>query len=125
MADETLLITRADPADVATLTGLSVTTFVDTFGKDNTQADMDKYIADEMNVAKITEELHDKNSLFFLAWHNGIPAGYSKIRTGKVPQGLEKNKPLELERIYVLKEYHGKKIGAALMGLCVTHAINQ
>jgi len=123
MADETVLITKADPTDAALLTRLSVTTFIDTFGKDNAQADMDKYVAEEMNVAKITKELHDKNSLFFLAWYNGILTGYAKIRTSKIPAGLEKNKPLELERIYVLKEYHGKKIGAALMNLCLTHAI--
>jgi ribosomal protein S18 acetylase RimI-like enzyme len=124
MADETLLITKADITDAAILTTLSVTTFIDTFGKDNAREDMDKYVAEEMNEAKITEELRDECSLFFLAWHNGILAGYAKIRTGKIPAGLEKNKPMELERIYVLNEYLGKKIGAALMSLCLTYAIS-
>jgi ribosomal protein S18 acetylase RimI-like enzyme len=122
MPADILHITVADIADARLLTELSITTFTETFAVDNAKENMDKYIAEELNEAKIQEEINDKNNLFFLAWYNGRLSGFAKLRSGKVPVGLEQNKPLEIERIYVLKEYHSKKIGAALMNMCLTYA---
>jgi len=103
---------------------VSIRTFCDTFGSSNKQADMEKYIAEEMNEDKLTEELKDQNNLFLLAWYNEEMAGYAKIRANKEPQELSNHNPVEIERIYVLQKYHGKKIGAALMQQCITYAID-
>ena len=118
-----LVISIAEITDAPALTTLGIITFVDTFAKDNRKEDMDKYVAEEMNVEKITAELADKKNLFFLARYEGTLAGYAKLRTGKNPIAVPGNKPLELERIYVLKEYQGLKIGAALFNLCLTHGV--
>ena len=117
-----LVISIAEITDSAALTALGITTFVDTFAKDNRKEDMDKYVAEEMNIGKITAELADTNNLFFMARYDGNLVGYAKIRSSKIPEELADTKPMELERIYVLKEFKGKKIGAALMNLCLTHA---
>ncbi len=123
MPVQNLLIKIADVTDALLLTSLGITTFIAAFAKDNRKEDMDKYIAEEMNIGKITEELKDQNSLFFLAYFNDDLSGYAKIRWSKIPDELANNIPIELERIYVLEKHQGKKIGAALLNLCLTHAV--
>jgi len=120
-----LLITRADIKDAELLTQLSITTFRDAFGPVNRQEDMDKYIADEMNLERLTAELGDEDNLFFLAWHNEIPVGYAKLRTAKTPEELKNRNPVEIERLYVQQAYQSKKVGAVIMSHCIDYAKSQ
>ncbi len=125
MLQECITITIANTNDAEMLTSLSITTFCETFMKDNKKEDMDKYIAEEMNIDRLAEELADKNNLFFLARYNETIVGYAKMRAIKKPDELKSNDPIELERIYVLNEWHDKKIGAALMDHCIAYAISE
>ncbi len=118
-----LMITLATVDDAELLTDLGITTFCETFMADNKQEDMDKYIAEEMNIDKIRTELNDKANLFLLAAYDKKVAGYAKMRSVKTPGELNSKSPLELERLYVLKEYHSKKVGAGLMQYCIDYAI--
>ena len=120
-----LIITIANAKDAKALTKLSITTFRDTFGADNKPDDMDKYIAEEMNEDRLTEELLNSDNLYFLAMDNEIPIGYAKMRTIKVPEELKNNNPIELERLYVLQSHLNKKVGAAIMSHCIAHAVRQ
>jgi diamine N-acetyltransferase len=124
MLPDQITICRAGIADAATLTALGITTFVDAFAADNRKEDMDKYIAEEMNVGKITDELSDESNLFYLSYYNKVLVGYAKMRAIKKPKGLKAKHPIELERIYVLQDYQTKKIGAALLNFCLTYAFN-
>ncbi len=107
------------------LTELSVTTFRDAFGPVNAQKDMDKYIADEMNIDRLSEELSNKDNLFFMAWYDEIPVGYVKLRATKKPDELKDNNPIEIERLYVLQVYQSKKVGGAIMDHSINLAINR
>jgi ribosomal protein S18 acetylase RimI-like enzyme len=40
--------------------------------------------------------------------------GYLKINTGQAQTELQDSQALEIERIYVLKSFHGKKVGQLL-----------
>lgn len=122
MPGEDKKITIADASHAQALTELSIVTFRDAFGPFNKQEDMDKYVAEEMNVEKLGSELADGDNLFFLAWVDDEMAGYAKLRLYKEPEELANNKPIELERIYVLQKYHGKKTGSVLMSRCIAHA---
>ena len=124
MSVHELTISVATAHDAELLTQLSITTFCETFMADNKKENMDKYIVEEMNVPKLTEELNDNGNIFFLIACNGITVGYAKMRTTKIPDGLSSANPIELERIYVLKAYLDKKIGAALMKHCINYAAN-
>lgn len=119
---EGLMITKAGIADAAKLTELSVTTFVETFAADNRKEDMDRYIEEAMSIAKITEELLDRDSTFFIARYHDEVVGYAKVGSGQKTEAKGLAAPIELERIYVLKQYAGMKLGAALMELCVAYA---
>jgi ribosomal protein S18 acetylase RimI-like enzyme len=120
MAGETV-ISRATLTDVKMLHQLSVRTFADAFGSQNRKEDMDQYLGTAMGIEQLTRELGDTENYFFLAWHKGRLAGYTKIRANGEPDIIAE-KPLEIERIYVLEEFQGKGIGASLMQHCLNHA---
>ena len=117
-----ITIRNAVLSDAANLTELGVTTFVAAFGAGNTKEDMDKYLADAMSLEKIQSELADPSNIFYLAFLDDKLVGYCKVRATETPPELAGTEPIEIERIYVLQEYHGSKIGAALMDQCIAHA---
>ncbi len=118
-------ITIADENDASVITALSVTTFCEAYMEFNKKEHMDSYIAEAMTLEKLTEELQDSRNLFLIARYDDLPIGYAKMRTIKKPVELANNNPAEIERIYVLKEYHNKKAGAALMSTCIATAENK
>jgi ribosomal protein S18 acetylase RimI-like enzyme len=75
---------------------------------------MNKYLQDGFSTDKLTEELTNPNSEFYFALFAGDGIGYLKLNFGKSQTELKDNKALEIERIYVLKEFHGKKVGQLL-----------
>jgi hypothetical protein len=123
MVAQGLIIKRANTNDAGQLRELSVSTFQDTFGPPvNKQEDMDRYIADQMSLEQLSTELEDDENLFFLAYYENILIGYVKLRAKIIPPELAEYHPIEIERLYVVKEYLGKKAGATLMNYCIAYA---
>jgi diamine N-acetyltransferase len=118
-----IIIRPATIDDAAMLRDLSITTFVDTFSHVNDKEHMDQYIATAMNMEQILSELNDVENKFFLAYIQDTPVGFTKMRTKEIPEELAGSNPIEIERIYVSKDHHGQKIGAALMRHCIDYAM--
>src|SRR5688572_231407 len=97
----TLYIRCARIEDANLLGELGAQTFAETFAEDNTPEDMAAYLAASFNLEKLTTELADPLSLFFIAEVGGTAAGYAKIHAGEALQGVEGQKPIELVRLYV------------------------
>ena len=49
-------------------------------------------------------------------------AGYSKLRRDRPREELGTQNAIEVERIYALKEFQGKKVGYAMMERCIAIA---
>ena len=117
-------ITPATSKDISLLTALGRVTFEQTFARDNTASDMQQYLMENFNEARISEELEDPSSTFMLAYVDQEPAGYSKVKANRLPPGVSSTPALEIERIYARQEFLGKKIGKALMEACLDYARN-
>jgi diamine N-acetyltransferase len=111
---EHIEITRATINDIEQLQKIGRKTFYETFSAANTEENMNKYLQDGFSVDKLTEELTNSNSEFYFALFACDVIGYLKLNFGKSQTELKDNKALEIERIYVLKEFHGKKVGQLL-----------
>ncbi|MEQ9412300.1 MAG: GNAT family N-acetyltransferase, partial [Cyclobacteriaceae bacterium] len=74
-------------------------------------------------VNKIEEELKDEGSQFFLAYDQMTPVGYAKVRRSDEVKDTLSEAAIELERIYVVSEHQGKKIGVLLLQTCLDYAI--
>jgi diamine N-acetyltransferase len=101
---------------------LSVQTFRETFADLNSAENMDKYLAENLNIDKLTTELRDPEARFYFAVIDGHKAGYLKINIGQSQTELKDPESIEIERIYVLRKFLGKKVGQALFEKAVSFA---
>ena len=107
-------ITKVKLADIDSLQVIGRQTFFETFADHNTADDMQKYLDNNLSIDKLKNELADKNSEFYFATLNNKVIGYLKINFGQAQTELKDKSSLEIERIYVLKDFHGKKVGQVL-----------
>ncbi|NJY62852.1 GNAT family N-acetyltransferase [Salinimicrobium sp. CDJ15-81-2] len=100
--------------DLDTLQQIGEQTFRDTFVADNDPDDIQEYLEQELSVEKIGTELADENSEFYFALSGEQVIGYLKVNFGAAQTEIKDDNALEIERIYVLKEFLGKKVGKLL-----------
>lgn len=96
------------------LQDISKATFYETFASANTEENMNKYLNEGFSVNRLTNEINDKNTEFYFASIDGKVIGYLKLNFGQSQTELQNDNSIEIERIYVLKEYHGKSVGQYL-----------
>jgi ribosomal protein S18 acetylase RimI-like enzyme len=111
--------------DISQLQEISRQTFYESFSSVNTEENMTQYLAEAYSLEKLTNELNNPNSSFYFAEVNDKIIGYLKINFRDSQTELKHENALEIERIYVLKEYHGKKIGQLLFEKAMELAIQK
>ena len=107
-------IKKATVTDMVQLQKIGRQTFFETFSAGNTEENMTKYLEEGFSEEKLTTELNDKDSEFYLASLDRHVIGYLKLNFGQTQTEIKDDKAVEIERIYVLKEFHGKKVGQLL-----------
>ena len=117
-----LTIRHGAPADAALLSELGARTFSETFAVDNTPEDLAAYLATSFSVAQQTAELEDPAATFLIAEIDGSAVGYAKLRYGEPEKGIEGVNPIELVRLYVSREWLGRRVGEQLMRACLDEA---
>lgn len=106
-----ITIKKAGITDIASLQEVGTQTFTETFAAVNTPENIAHYIAESFNTNQLTAEINNPDSQFYIAILNQEAIGYLKINFGKAQTELISENALEIQRIYVLKQYHGKKVG--------------
>ncbi|AZB10858.1 GNAT family N-acetyltransferase [Chryseobacterium sp. G0162] len=109
-----MTITKITENDIAELQEISKKTFSETFSEDNTAESMTQYLETSFAAEKLHAELNDRNSEFYFARVDQKVIGYLKLNTGLSQTEMKGDHALEIERIYVSKDFHGKKVGQAL-----------
>lgn len=107
-------ISKVTLNDIEQLQQIGRQTFSETFSSSNTEENMATYLAEGFSNEKLTEELNNESSEFYFALFDNKVIGYLKINFGQSQTELQDDTALEIERIYVLKEFHGKKVGQIL-----------
>jgi ribosomal protein S18 acetylase RimI-like enzyme len=120
---DTIQLKLATLQDLEAVQRIGKQTFMETFGVNNTKEDMDKYVEENFNVSKVKEELSNHHSIFYLAYDGDTTIGYSKLNTGEAQTEMKMANSLEVQRIYVLKEYYGKAVGQLLFNKAIKIAM--
>lgn len=108
-------ISKVMPSELVQLQKLSRQTFYEAFSENNMEENMKKYLDEELSLEKLTIELNEPNSEFYFArWEDEIIA-YLKLNFGQSQTEIKDEKAVEIERIYVLKEFQRKNIGQILL----------
>ena len=115
--------------DVEELQFISKQTFFETFAKENSENDMKRYLDENLSLDTLKKELLNTKSKFYILSLNQKTIGYLKLNFGEAQTELKNNTSLEIERIYVLKEFHGKNMGQLLhnkaLEIATKHSIKE
>lgn len=122
---ETVQIKPCSAADVDALQKIGRQTFEETFAASNTEANMQQYLKEGFSTEKLLAEINDRGAEFYFAVIDQQVIGYLKINSGNSQTELKDNKALEIERIYVLAQYHGLKVGQLLYEKAMQIAIDK
>jgi ribosomal protein S18 acetylase RimI-like enzyme len=109
-----IIIQPASPLDLAALQAIGRTTFEEAFAANNSEENLAAYLEEGFSKQKLEAELRNENSQFYFALETDKVIGYLKVNFGDAQSEKQDPNALEIERIYVLQQYHGKQVGALL-----------
>ncbi len=117
---ESIDIRPATIHDAKALTDFAYTTFWDAFHEHpkNAPDDLAAYMAQAFSLEQTKAELADDSNTFLIAEIEGEPAGYAKLTIGAIEEGINADRPIELNRLYSHQDFIGKGVGQALMDEC-------
>ncbi|MGR6087481.1 MAG: N-acetyltransferase family protein [Arcticibacter sp.] len=108
-------VRKATVADYKLLSVLGRRAFQEAFGQYNDPGDMQAYLDLSFDPERIKSQSEDPNVIYLVANYHNEPVGYAKLVTNATTQYADVANQMQLERIYALGAYVGKKIGKALM----------
>ncbi len=114
-----LTFRQCTPDDVHTLCNFSYKTYNETFAHMNTPSNMITYLEQSFNISKLCGELSNSDSLFYFLYANGELAGYLKLNEAPSQTDINNMQSLEIERIYVAKEFQGEGLGTVLLNKAI------
>lgn len=109
-------------AQLGQLRDLSIRTYVDTFGPANAPETMARYLAESLGEERLREELWTQGSSFYLAYMDGRLAGYLKLNVDRAQTDRRDPDSLEIERIYIDRDFKGRGLGKALIDFSAAQA---
>ena len=112
-------VERITVDDLKTLQELSRRTFYEAFSWGTSPDDMQAYLNTAFTDERLGAELQDPDSHFYFARVQGEPVGYLKLNFGKAQTEDLEGYGLEIERIYILQEFQGRKIGQQLIARAI------
>lgn len=108
-------IRRAESHDARRLAELAERTFRETFESANTRENMNLHCSTHFGEPIQEREILDPSTSTLVCEDGGELIGYAQLRRGPAPHHLVAARPVEILRLYVAKEWHGRGIAQELM----------
>jgi ribosomal protein S18 acetylase RimI-like enzyme len=110
---------RAVPGDAAELHDVAARTFALACPPGTLQSDIDAFIALHLSRERFEEYLKDDLRILLLAEVDGAPVGYAMLVRGPVTdpdvRAVVDDGTIELSKLYVLADNHGRGVASELM----------
>jgi GNAT superfamily N-acetyltransferase len=116
------LIRDAHLDEAPLLAELGRRTFVETFAADNDPEHLARFLEATYGATQQARELADPAVISLLAFVEGEAAGFAQLRRGHAEPCVAGPEPIELQRIYALRAFHGRGVGAALLQAAMDRA---
>jgi len=119
-----ITIQRVQVSEVDILLSYSKKTFYDFFANLNEPANMEAYSSVAFTPQRMLAELSNPDAEFYFAMLDNAVAGYLKLNFKGAQTEFRDKNAMEIERIYVSGEHHGKHIGKQLLEFSLQIARN-
>lgn len=101
------------------LRAIAYETYDETFRPMNKPRTINRYLAESFDRKKLAAEMTNPASHFYFLFADEQLAGYLKINEAPAQSDLNDPQSLEVERIYVRKDYKGKGLGTLLLNFAL------
>jgi GNAT superfamily N-acetyltransferase len=105
----------AQIVDAAAISALGARVFQETFAHGTAPDDMRQFLAETFQPALQAAEIADPSRTVFVAEADEQLAGFAMVRRGVSESSVAGANPMELQRLYVDKPWHGGGVAQALM----------
>ncbi|PUA36573.1 GNAT family N-acetyltransferase [Paenibacillus elgii] len=118
-----ITIKKCTLEDVRKLQEISYETFDETFKDQNSPENMNAYLERAFNLNQLEKELSDISSQFFFVYLNHEVAGYLKVNINDAQSEEMGDESLEIERIYIKKNFQKHGLGKYLLNQAIEIAM--
>ncbi|MBF0842057.1 GNAT family N-acetyltransferase [Staphylococcus lentus] len=101
--------------EVTVLSKICKQTFSDAFKHTMSEEDLKTFFKESYSTEALLDEMSNKQSWYFFARYNGEVAGYMKLNIGDAQTEPKGEDYLEVQRLYMYREFQSKGIGSILM----------
>lgn len=112
-------IRKARLGDAKGLSEIAEATFRATFGSMNTAEHMELHCRSSYGERIQATEISDPGMVTLVSEAEGRLIGYAQLRWGEVPGCVSAKSPGEIQRFYIVEDWHGKGIAQELMKACI------
>lgn len=124
MFSKQITIKPASDCDFQSISEISKQTYIETYFDFFEQEIFEAYLEEKFNPLQIRKELNNNNIIYLIACCEGEIIGYAKLKNQSSPDTIDWKNSMEIERLYVLKEFQSLKIGSTLIQKCIEKATN-
>ncbi|WP_411029476.1 GNAT family N-acetyltransferase [Spongiimicrobium sp. 3-5] len=125
-SQDNLLIRKATFNDAGAIALLGRITFTETFGDlFRDKQDLLSYYNRTFSVEKIRNGIQKANNIFWIALKEELPVGYAKLKLNADTPLIKTDLVCQLQKIYVLRDFLGHKIGFKLQEEVLSDATNR
>lgn len=110
-----MIVTKVNSSFAQIISELGRKTFYDTWNHENNEIDMQSYLEEAFSIKSIKQQLNNPECFFYVIRIEEKCIGYLKLNVGKAQTEFQKQEALEIEKIYFLKQFQGKKIANLFM----------
>jgi len=110
---------KATIHDTPAIAKIGETTFLETYLPNTPKEAVESFIENAFTLDTLTAEFKNSNIHYFMIFLDDVLAGYSKIELNVSNNTIEGTQLTTLERFYVLKQFHGQKLGTHLFNATV------
>jgi ribosomal protein S18 acetylase RimI-like enzyme len=115
LLNDTVTFQQCTTKDWPLLQKISIETFSDTFKAQNTAENLQAYLKQAYTEEKLKAELTNPDSTFWFLQNNQELLGYLKVNVNTAQTETFAHQALEIERIYVRKNYKGQGYGSKMI----------
>ena len=90
----------------------------------SSEEDMNAFLNQHYTPEAIQADLKDIHNIYYVLYYNDTPVGFSKIVFHAKHPAIAAENVTKLDRIYLLKEYYGLKLGLELLNFNIELARN-
>ncbi|TEW55531.1 GNAT family N-acetyltransferase [Psychromonas sp. RZ22] len=116
---------------VTQLQALAIKTYRETFAESNSEALLQQYFKASLNIEKLCKQLQEANSEFYFIYSttnstkSEVLAGFLKLNIAHAQTDILDPDALEVEKIYLLKDFLSQGLGKTLINFAIERAKQQ